>query len=104
MGDGMARACEASLAWLGTDHLDLYLLHWRDPDTDLTAVVAGFENLRATSKIRAWGVSNFKVSDMEDLPVFHKAIAARPIRPLTTSATAALNMTYCPGANSTACR
>jgi diketogulonate reductase-like aldo/keto reductase len=66
-GGGMARACEASLARLGTDRLDLYLLHWRDADTDLSAVVAGFENLRATGKIRAWGVSNFKVSDMEDL-------------------------------------
>ena len=67
MGDGMARACEASLARLGTDHLDLYLLHWRNSDTDLSAVVAGLENLRASGKIRAWGVSNFKVSDMEDL-------------------------------------
>ena len=68
-GDGIARACEASLARLGTDHLDLYLLHWRNPDTDLSGVVAGFESLRAAGKIRAWGVSNFKVSDMEDL--FH---------------------------------
>jgi diketogulonate reductase-like aldo/keto reductase len=67
MGDGIARACEASLARIGTDHLDLYLLHWRNSETNLSAVVAGFENLRASGKIRAWGVSNFKVSDMEDL-------------------------------------
>jgi diketogulonate reductase-like aldo/keto reductase len=67
MGDGMARACEASLARLGTDHLDLYLLHWRNSETNLSAVVAGFEHLRASGKIRAWGVSNFKVGDMEDL-------------------------------------
>jgi diketogulonate reductase-like aldo/keto reductase len=67
MGDGMARACEASLARLDTDHVDLYLLHWRDSQTNLSAVVAGFENLRASGKVRAWGVSNFKVSDMEDL-------------------------------------
>ena len=66
-GDGIARACEASLARLGTDHLDLYLLHWRNRDTDLSGVVAAFESLRAAGKIRAWGVSNFKVSDMEDL-------------------------------------
>jgi diketogulonate reductase-like aldo/keto reductase len=66
-GDGIARACEASLARLGTDHLDLYLLHWRSRDTDLSGVVAAFESLRAAGKIRAWGVSNFKASDMEDL-------------------------------------
>jgi diketogulonate reductase-like aldo/keto reductase len=66
-GDGIARACEASLARLGTDHLDLYLLHWPGGDTDLSSIVAAFENLRAAGKIRAWGVSNFKVSDMEDL-------------------------------------
>ena len=65
--DGIARACDGSLARLGTDHLDLYLLHWRSPDADLSAVVAAFESLRAARKIRAWGVSNFKVSDMEDL-------------------------------------
>ena len=63
----MARACEASLARLGTDHLDLYLLHWPSRDTDLSSIVAAFESLRAAGKIRAWGVSNFKVSDMEDL-------------------------------------
>ena len=68
-GDGIARACEASLARLGTDHLDLYLLHFPVPDAELSGVVAGFENLRAVGKIRAWGVSNFTLRQMEDL--FH---------------------------------
>jgi len=66
-GNGIARACDASLARLGTDHLDLYLLHWPSRDTDLSSIVTAFEDLRATGKIRAWGVSNFKVSDMENL-------------------------------------
>jgi diketogulonate reductase-like aldo/keto reductase len=68
-GDGIARACEASLARLGTDYLDLYLLHWPVRNTEFSRVVAGFESLRATGKIRAWGVSNFSVRQMEDL--FH---------------------------------
>ena len=68
-GNGIARACEASLTRLGTDHLDLYLLHWPNGVTDLSHIVTAFENLRSAGKIRAWGVSNFKVSDLEDL--FH---------------------------------
>ena len=66
-GDGIARACEASLGRLGTDYLDLYLLHWPSREADLSSIVAAFESLRAAGKIRAWGVSNFKVTDMEDL-------------------------------------
>ena len=65
----MARACEASLARLGTDHLDLYLLHAPTPNAEFSEVVAGFERLRAAGRIRAWGVSNFTVPQMEDL--FH---------------------------------
>ncbi len=68
-GNGIERACEGSLARLGTDHLDLYLLHWPNGVTDLSGVVQAFEKLRSAGKIRAWGVSNFKVSHMEDL--FH---------------------------------
>jgi diketogulonate reductase-like aldo/keto reductase len=66
-GDGIARACEASLTRLGTDYLDLYLLHWPVPNAEFSRVVAGFESLRAAGKIRAWGVSNFSVRQMEDL-------------------------------------
>jgi diketogulonate reductase-like aldo/keto reductase len=66
-GNGIERACEGSLARLGTDHLDLYLLHWPNGITDVSGVVAAFENLRSKGKIRAWGVSNFNVNDMERL-------------------------------------
>jgi diketogulonate reductase-like aldo/keto reductase len=66
-GDGIAHACEASLARLGTDHLDLYLLHWPERAVSLSSIVAAFESLRAKGKIRAWGVSNFTVQDMEEL-------------------------------------
>ncbi|HXI66472.1 MAG TPA: aldo/keto reductase [Steroidobacteraceae bacterium] len=66
-GDGIARACKASLARLGTDHLDLYLLHWPVASSQFPGVVAGFEQLRMAGKIRAWGVSNFDVRQMEDL-------------------------------------
>jgi len=66
-GDGIARACEASLTRLATDHLDLYLLHWPQRAIGLPSIVAAFESLRAKGKIRAWGVSNFTVRDMDEL-------------------------------------
>jgi len=66
-GDGISRACAASLARLGTDYLDLYLLHWPNGVSDFAAVVKAFESLRSAGKIRAWGVSNFSVAQMERL-------------------------------------
>ena len=66
-GDGIARACAASLARLGTTYLDLYLLHWPAPTDSFAAIVSAFEQLRSAGKIRSWGVSNFSVAQMEDL-------------------------------------
>lgn len=62
----MERSCNATLKRLKTDCLDLYLLHWRFSSI-LTEVVPGFEKLKQQGKIKAWGVSNFDVKDMEDL-------------------------------------
>ncbi len=63
---GTIAACEASLKRLGTDRIDLYLLHWRGRHP-LAETVTAFEELKAAGKIGAWGVSNFDVDDMEDL-------------------------------------
>jgi len=60
------RSCERSLRNLGTDYLDLYLLHWRGGE-NLGVVVETFEALKAEGRIRHWGVSNFYVRDMEEL-------------------------------------
>jgi diketogulonate reductase-like aldo/keto reductase len=54
-GNGIARACEASLTRLRTDWLDLYLLHWPNGNTDYAGLVTAFENLRSSGKIRGWG-------------------------------------------------
>lgn len=63
---GTIRACEASLKRLGTDRIDLYLLHWRG-SVPLAETLAGFEALAASGKIRHWGVSNFDADDMAEL-------------------------------------
>ncbi|KAA3512705.1 aldo/keto reductase [Agrobacterium vitis] len=64
--DGTISACEGSLKRLDTDCLDLYLLHWRG-EHPLTDTVDAFETLKRQGKIKAWGVSNFDVDDMEEL-------------------------------------
>lgn len=63
---GTVRACENSLRQLVTDHIDLYLLHWRGA-VPLEETVMAFEKLVGDGKIRYWGVSNFDVKDMNDL-------------------------------------
>lgn len=64
--DELPKALDRSLARLGTDYLDLYLLHWRG-DVPLAETVDALEVAKASGKIRAWGVSNFDVADMEEL-------------------------------------
>ena len=63
---GAIAACERSLKRLDTDRLDLYLLHWRGR-YPLKETLAGFQVLVRDASIRAWGVSNFDVDDMEEL-------------------------------------
>jgi diketogulonate reductase-like aldo/keto reductase len=63
---GAVAACERSLKRLGTDRLDLYLLHWRGSHP-LSETVEAFEALKKAGKIRNWGVSNLDADDMDEL-------------------------------------
>lgn len=57
--DGYLRAaCEASLARLGVERIDLYLVHRPDPFTHPSAMVQTLDDLRTAGKIGAWGLSN----------------------------------------------
>lgn len=62
----ITESCEASLKRLGTDHLDLYLLHWRG-SIPFSETVEGMERLVEQGKIARWGVSNLDTSDMKEL-------------------------------------
>ncbi len=61
---GTIAACDRSLARLGTDRLDCYLLHWRG-SRPLEHTVDAFEQLKKAGKILSWGVSNFDLPDLE---------------------------------------
>lgn len=63
---GIPQACERSLRRLGTDFIDVYLLHWRG-QFPLEETVEAFERLREQGRIGRWGVSNFDLDDLHEL-------------------------------------
>jgi diketogulonate reductase-like aldo/keto reductase len=63
---GVPEACADSLKRLGTDRIDLYLLHWRGSHP-LSETVEAFEKLREAGHIRYWGVSNFDTDDLAEI-------------------------------------
>ncbi|AWH90015.1 aldo/keto reductase [Limnobaculum parvum] len=63
---GTIAACEGSLKRLGTEYIDLYLLHWRG-HIPLKETVNAMEDLVEQGKIGQWGISNFDVNDLEAL-------------------------------------
>ncbi|MBR9856722.1 MAG: aldo/keto reductase, partial [Gammaproteobacteria bacterium] len=62
------QACEDSLQRLGTDYLDMYLLHWPG-SIPLEETLEAFEQLQAAGKIKRFGVSNF---DLDELQEWHR--------------------------------
>lgn len=64
--DDLKKACRASLERLGTDYLDLYLVHWPNSDVPIDETVGALEDLLDRERIRSWGVSNFTVAHLEE--------------------------------------
>jgi diketogulonate reductase-like aldo/keto reductase len=62
---GTIAACERSLKRLGTDYLDMYLLHWRE-SIPLDETLEAFVALQQRGSIRPYGVSNFDRSDLTE--------------------------------------
>ena len=63
---GAVAACERSLARLRTDHIDLYLLHWRG-NVPFAETLEAFIALQKAGKIHHFGVSNLDLADMQEL-------------------------------------
>jgi aryl-alcohol dehydrogenase-like predicted oxidoreductase len=63
--DSVKRECEESLRRLQTDVIDLYQIHWPNPDEDIEEGWEAMAELKDEGKVRHIGVSNFDVSQME---------------------------------------
>jgi diketogulonate reductase-like aldo/keto reductase len=77
--DAMAAACAATLRRLGTDRLDLYLLHGRG-DVSLVEAADGFAALREAGLIRHWGVADFGMTALAELLTLTSGCAAVEVR------------------------
>jgi aryl-alcohol dehydrogenase-like predicted oxidoreductase len=74
--DSIRRECEASLRRLRVEAIDLYQIHWPDPDEDIEEGWATLAALKQEGKVRHIGVSNFNVEQMK------RAQAVAPITSL----------------------
>ncbi|GAC1401707.1 MAG: aldo/keto reductase [Ktedonobacteraceae bacterium] len=63
--DSIQRECEASLKRLGVDYIDLYQIHWPNPEPDIEEGWGKIADLKKQGKVRAIGVSNFNVAQMK---------------------------------------
>ncbi len=59
-------ACDRSLKNLGTDYIDLYMLHWPNRDVPLADSIGALKTLKDAGKIRHYGVSNFGTADIDE--------------------------------------
>jgi hypothetical protein len=92
-GDGMARSCQASLSRLGTNFLDLYLLHWPVPNSQFSDVVVS-NNYARRRKSKPGACPTLTLTRWKISFLSPTAIAVRPIRFLTASTTEVLSVTF----------
>ena len=64
---GLIKSCEESLTRLRTDYIDLYQIHWPNPEIKIEETVEGLIKLKTQGKIRSIGVSNFGVEDFKSI-------------------------------------
>src|SRR6516165_2403430 len=76
--DSIRRECEASLRRLRVETIDLYQIHWPDPDEDIEEGWATLAALRQEGKVRHIGVSNFNVAQMKRAEAFAPITSLQP--------------------------
>lgn len=74
----VAEAVEASLKRLGTDWIDLYQLHWHDPDTPIAETLDVLDRMKRDGKIRAAGCCNLTATQFVDAQRCAREFALAP--------------------------
>ncbi|MDG2487578.1 MAG: aldo/keto reductase [Roseibacillus sp.] len=76
--ESVIRECEASLQRLGVECIDLYQIHWPDPDEDIEEAWHAMVQMKEEGKIREIGVSNHSVQQLERLQSIHPVASLQP--------------------------
>lgn len=87
--------CEASLNRLGLDCIDLYQMHWPEPDADIEEGWATLVELKQQGKVREIGVSNHNVSQMQRLQAIHPICSLQPPYSMLNRSAEAEILPYC---------
>ncbi len=84
--DSIRRECEDSLRRLQTDAIDLYQIHWPEPDEDIEEGWAELARLQQAGKVRYIGISNFNVAQMERAQAIAPITSLQPPYSIVTRA------------------
>ena len=76
--ESILKQCDESLKNLKTDYIDIYLVHWPDPDVELEETIDAVSTLKKEGKILHAGVSNFSKEQIEEAQKYSKIEAFQP--------------------------
>lgn len=76
--DSIIAECEASLRRLGVECIDLYQMHWPEPDEDIEEGWSTLVELKQQGKVREIGVSNHNVAQLKRLQAIHPVVSLQP--------------------------
>ncbi|MCA9064361.1 MAG: aldo/keto reductase, partial [Planctomycetaceae bacterium] len=93
--DSVIRECEASLKRLNTDCIDLYQMHWPEPDEEIEEGWQTLVDLKAQGKVRHIGVSNHSVSQLQRLQAIHPVTSLQPPYSMIAREVEAEILPYC---------
>jgi aryl-alcohol dehydrogenase-like predicted oxidoreductase len=93
--DSIRRECEESLRRLKTDVIDLYQIHWPEPDADIEEGWSTLSELQKEGKVRWIGVSNFNAAQMERVKKIAPITSLQPPYSMITRAVESAILPYC---------